>query len=234
MALAIALTIVVISLVKNPVVKAIVYGLPIPITVTLIASQKGVGTSHIVGLFLLTAFLWAVCWLREKGLNIFVADIVSTMAYVGAGYALTRLEIENGTLFVLFSFSYFCLWLVFFLLWPRESSPAPSQKKGVNVAVKGVIVFSVATVLLALKELLRGVVVTFPFSGVFTVVEMRDQTSVLRGEFTRNSVAILIFFIFVHFTASIFGLYLSIVAGWVIYLLVLKTVLFLGRGSVSK
>lgn len=229
MAMAIAVTIVVISLVRSPILKAVIYGLPIPITLALIASQKGVDTSHIVGLFLLTSFLWLVNWLKGKGVNIFVADMFSAVVYVVVGYVLTRLDLEKDWLFWSFSAAYFFLWLAFMFLFPRGIVLEAGRKEKVDVVIKGAVVFSVATLLLTLKDLLRGIVVTFPFSGVFTVLEMRNQLHVLSREFTRNSIAILAFFIAIYLTTTSFGPYLAIVVGWVVYLIALRTVLLIGK-----
>ncbi len=57
-----------------------------------------------------------------------------------------------------------------------------------------------AIILLSLKAMLQGVVVLFPFSGIFTVVEMRDDLEVLASEFTKNSVSILSFLLIVYAT----------------------------------
>ncbi len=59
MAVALAFIIVLISIVKNPVIKSLIYGLPFPATLALIATQKNVDGTHIVGLFLLVVFLWS-------------------------------------------------------------------------------------------------------------------------------------------------------------------------------
>lgn len=45
MAMAIALMIVIISIIKNPVLKAVIYSIPIPITLVLVASQNGINSS---------------------------------------------------------------------------------------------------------------------------------------------------------------------------------------------
>jgi hypothetical protein len=224
MALVIALVIIAIATVKNPVLKAVVYGLPIPITVALVASQKGVDSSHIVGLFLLVLFLWVVHWLRRCGVHILIADVIGALIYVVLGFMAVHV-MKGAHLFIPLVGAY----VVFWILWmmrtrgPPQDEPAP-QVNTVPLLRKGVVIFVVANVLLALKDLLKGVVVTFPFSGVFAVVEMQGKLHTLASEFTKNSIAILVFFAIVHYAAYAMQLYAAVALGWVGYVVVLTAV----------
>jgi hypothetical protein len=224
-ALSIALIIVIISLVKNSTIKAIVYGLPIPITLATIALQRGVDTTHIIGLFLLTGFLWLVYKLNQMKIGIYTSNILASIAYVVLGYFFINFIDTNGTTFGILCASYFILWLIFVLRvdFSKQKSNISKRKK-VSVFVKGPTVFVVANFLLFMKNLLGGIITTFPFSGVFTVVEMRDDLEVLSKEFTKNSVAILAFFIVLYFTYEHIGIYYSVLVGWLIYFLTLSFV----------
>lgn len=91
------------------------------------------------------------------------------------------------------------------------------EKQQTNLLLKGIIVFGVAFLLLSAKDLLSGVMVTFPFSGVFAVVEMKKDLKILAFEFTKNSIAILLFFISLAILMPIVGFYLSIALSWVVY-----------------
>lgn len=225
MAMAIALIIVIISAVKNPIIKTIIYSLPIPITLALIASQKGVSSSHIVGLFLLVLFLWLVNWMRKINANIFVADIISAAVYIGAGYSLIRLVQNESMSFALLSFLYLFLWLGFMFFGRRHKTEnSPGKKGSINIVIKGILIFLIATALLTLKDVLKGIIVTFPFSGVFAVVEMQDQLHTLASEFTKNSIAILAFFVIVYAAMPGLSIYPAITLGWAGYLLTLKIV----------
>lgn len=224
MATAIASIIVLVSTVKNPIIKAIIYGLPIPITLALIASQNEVNSSHIVGLFLLVFFLWLVNWLRKINVNIFIADLTAAIVYIGLGYSLIRFVQSVNVSFALLSSLYLFLWLGFMLINKNKVENAPGEKKKVNVLIKGLLIFLIATLLLTLKDVLKGIVVTFPFSGVFVVVEMQNQLGTLASEFTKNSIAILAFFIVIHTVMPAVSIYPAIILGWIGYLLVLKVV----------
>lgn len=224
MAAVIAVVITVISVIKNSVVKAIVYGLPIPITVALIASQRGVDGTHVAGLFLLVGFIWSVYWLCRSGLKVITADVLSALLYVGIGYVTTKLPL--GGEFVTMTVIYVCFWLIYMKMKGENHvyGEASYQPKKVSLVVKSVSTFGIASLLLMLKELLSGVIVTFPFSGVFAVLEMHGKLQTLATEFTKNSIAILTFFVAVYIFTSMTGLYTAIIIGWIIYFVILKAV----------
>jgi hypothetical protein len=217
MAFLIASIIIVISILKNPVVKAIVYGLPIPITLALIATQKTVNGSHILGLFLLTGFLWIILFIKERcGFNIVLIDIVSSILYVGLGYLFVILFPVQDHLFVLL-FLYILFWFIFITFFRKKESREEVERKKINPIIKGTFIFVISLLLLSAKDSLEGVVVTFPFSGVFAVIEMRDSLDVLAAEFTKNSLAILVFFCVIFLLFPFIGMYLSIFVGWIFY-----------------
>lgn len=224
MAVAIAVIITAISIIKNPILKTIVYSLPIPITLALIATQQGVEGSHIFGLFLLVGFLWLVHWLRKARVNVFVADIISALIYVVLGYVFVQMDSWGRDLFILLSIMYPLFWAGYMLLRRNRNEDMPATADKVSVATKGFLVFVIASLLLTMKDLLKGVVVTFPFSGVFAVIEMRGKLHTLAAEFTKNSIAIWAFFMIVYIAMPTFSIYTAIVLGWTGYLVTLKMV----------
>lgn len=220
-ALVIGIVIAIIASVKNTRTKALIYSLPIPMTLALIATGGNVNTSHIIGLLLVTLFLWLVTYLKSKGVHIFVADIISAVAYIGVGYVvITYTQIP----FYIASAIYLILWLLFVSLY-RENKFRESAKKVTKVSpiIKFPIVSIVAFVLLNLKSLLSGIIVTFPFSGVFAVIETQNMLRTLSATFARNSLAILIFFTAIH-VADGLGLAPKLIIGWGVYLIALKLI----------
>jgi len=221
-AIAIGLIIAVMAYIKNSHLKALVYSLPIPITIALIATGGKVNTTNIVGLFLLTLFLWFVWLLNEQGVNIFVADVVAAFSYVLVGYvAIQHIKIP----FYLGVFIYFVIWICFVTLYRnRVAIEKKKQDPKINPGIKGVIVTILAYLLLSLKTYLSGIIVTFPFSGVFAVIEGKHILETLASVFSRNSIAILMMFITIYGLEKI-NLGLKISAGWIVYLIILKLVI---------
>jgi hypothetical protein len=222
MALIIAGIIVVIAMVKTPKMKAIVYGLPIPITVALIASQKGVNESHIIGLGLLVGFLWLVKFLQARGWHVIFADLIAAIAYVSIGYVLVKFTAVSFEFAV---FLYVIAWGAFVTLSKRRKiEQTQFSSKRVSLWLRAIIVFCIAYFLLETKDFLSGIIVTFPFSGVFAVIEMKENLNTLAREFTKNSIAILAFFIAVWATMNLWGIMMAILVGWAVYAVVFRLV----------
>ncbi|MBI3626984.1 hypothetical protein HY224_02985 [Candidatus Uhrbacteria bacterium] len=117
--------------------------------------------------------------------------------------------------------------MIFILFDKRNIKEVTGRKVPINIAAKGVLIFIAASLLLTLKDAFNGVVVTFPYAGVFVVIEMRDELETLAREYTRNSMAVLIFFIIVYLCMPRLALYPSILLGWLGYFITLKAVLIL-------
>lgn len=220
-ALVIGIVIAIIASVKSTKMKALIYSLPIPMTLALIATGGHVDTSHLLGLLLVALFLWLVTLLKSKGIHIILADIVSAIAYVGAGYILvTYTDIP----FFVAVIGYALLWLLFIVFY-REKKFKESRKNSAKISpiIKFPIVSAVAFLLLNLKSLLSGVIVTFPFSGVFAVIETQNMLRTLSATFARNSLGILVFFVAMYLTDGL-NLAVRLLIGWGVYLLVLKLI----------
>ena len=220
-ALVIGIVIAIIASVKSTRTKALIYSLPIPMTLALIATGGHVNTSHIIGLFLVTLFLWFVTYLKSKGAHIVVADIIAAIAYIGAGYLM--ITYTHIPFFVAFAV-YVILWLLFISFY-REKKFKESRKKVAKVSplIKFPIVSIVAFVLLNLKSLLSGVIVTFPFSGVFAVIETQNMLRTLSATFARNSLGMLTFFTTIYLADDL-GLVAKLIIGWAVYLVALKLI----------
>jgi hypothetical protein len=220
-ALVIGVVIAVIASVKGSRTKALIYSLPIPMSLALIATGGNVDTSHIIGLLIVTLFLWLVTYLSSRGVHIVIADIVSATAYIGVGYVvITYTHIP----FYIAVATYALLWLLFISLY-REKKFKESKKKIAKISpiIKFPIVSVVAFALLNLKTLLSGVVVTFPFSGVFAVIETQNILRTLSATFARNSLGMLIFFTTIHIADGC-NLVLKLAIGWAVYLVTLKLI----------
>lgn len=219
-ALAIGLVIFTMSILKVGHLKALVYSLPIPITVALVATNGHVNTSNIIGLFILCGFLWMVYWLVNHKTTIYIADSISSVAYILIGYvAITYIRAP----FALSAFAYLIAWLAFISFYKHVSDKKVKSSAKVMPIVKLPIVTILAYALLSLKSYLAGVVVTFPFSGVFAVVESRHSLKTLAAVFTRNSIAILGLFVTMFYLDHM-QLGIRIIVGWVVYLVILRIV----------
>ncbi len=216
-AVAIGLIIFIMSLLKAGYLKALVYSLPIPITIALVATDGHVNATNVIGLFILSIFLWAVHWLVKRGTNIYVADVIASVAYIIVGYlAVTYIHIS----FFASVLVYMGAWLVFVILYRHSTEGKMKVAPAVKPIIKLPVVTTLAYILLSLKSYLAGIVVTFPFSGVFAVVESRHTLKTLAAVFTRNSIAILGLFVMMFYLDAM-NLGVRILIGWVAYLAIL-------------
>lgn len=219
-AAAIGTIIFVMSLLKSGYLKALVYSLPIPITIALVATNGRINTSNVIGLALLTLFLWSVYWLVKRRMNIYLADIAASALYIGLGYgAIKLIHIP----FIISVIIYLLVWIIFTVTHKHRNEQSIKLVSKLPPLTKLPIVTALAFLLLSLKNLLAGVVVTFPYSGVFAVVESRSTLLTLAATFTRNSIAILAMFITMFYLNSLV-LGIRIALGWIVYVVVLISV----------
>jgi hypothetical protein len=224
-AASIAAVIVTMSVLRNPALKALVYSLPLPLSIALVATGGHVDGSSVMGLALLVSFLWLVRLLYGRTGSIAGSDLLAAVSYLGLSWLLTRLFrpgfADAATLFGLG-------WLVFAFVH-RPGPPHVAPQRRVDVRAKGAVVFGLSLLLLSARNLLAGAVVTFPFSGVFAVVEARENLAQLAAVFTRNSIAILALLIAVHATQRRLGLWPALLVGWSAYLVVMAALMLARR-----
>ena len=217
-AIAIGLIIFVMSLQKSGSVKALIYSLPIPITIALIATDGVINTTNVIGLFLICLFLWSVFFFVKRGINIYVADVIAVAMYIGIGYvAIGLVHASFETMALLFIVA----WMAFVTLYRHHPGRKLKRKPNkVSPLLKLPVVTVMAYILFGLKAILGGVIVTFPFSGVFAVIESRDSLRILAALFTRNSIAVLAMFITMHYLVDE-QLVVRLLSGLVVYSIVL-------------
>jgi hypothetical protein len=210
----IAIVITFMSKIQNGKLKAVIYSLPLPISLSLLAIGTQVESNHITGLILLAGFLWSTYFLYVKcHQSILMSDVISAVIYIIIGYATKETSrIDFWWMF----FAYSILWFIFLNFYhPKQEF---GTKSSTNIIIKGSTVFITSFVLLSLKSFLSGFIVTFPYSGIFAVKESKDTLYSLAAEFTKNSIAILIFFATIKISFEKLGLPISIGLGWIIYL----------------
>ncbi len=209
--------------IHDPKLKAMVYSLPFPATIALIATHGNVTSNVIIGLYLLNGYLWAVYILKNSfKINVLIADILSAIMYIAIGYLLIH---SLHVSFVTICISYSVIWLLAVVLLHRHPiAEAVSPRSAIPPYQKATSTFLISTVLFGLKDSLAGIVVSFPFSGVFAVIEAKNYLATLARIFLRNSIAILALFITIHALHSFSILAVRLLVGWLAYLIVLKLV----------
>ena len=205
---------------KSAKAKALVYSIPIPITVALIASGGKANSLSIIGLMLTTAFLWSVYYLHNKRhWHVLSADIMLAVLYVAVAYVLAKIVHIN---FVAIVSLYIAGWLTLMAKINNLKPVTLSRKRAAtNPWIKATMVFVIAFVLFTLKQYLAAFVVTFPYNGVFAVYENSGILQSLSAVFTRNSIALCSFFIADYAVGLHADKWLALVASWAVFGVVL-------------
>lgn len=217
LATAVTLTVLVISSIRSPRLRAIIYCLPIPISIILIGTHGRVNASHLFGLLLVFTFTWAV-WLfyAKAKLPIVLSIALSVLVYVLLGL-INNLIVKIP--FYLMYMTVIALWLAWNIWQPlRLPDTQPVQQKPLRLSdygIRGAIIFVCTYLLIAIRSLIFGAAVTFPFNGIFTTYIMKDQVLILVNELGRNFLGLFNFFLAVYFSQDHMSLAAAIGIGWV-------------------
>lgn len=208
------------AMLRSDRAKSLVYSLPIPITVALLATGSHINGLTFVGIVLANLFLWGTYYLYEVlKLPILLADTLLAFAYVVVGYLLSKVM----TIPVSLGLTIFpVLWLILMFVAVKQ----PAMRRVPDTAqlpiwIKAPIVLSVAYLLFTAKDYLPGVIALFPFTGVFAVYEGKDLLKILALVFTRNSIAIWAFLAADHLLIVVMGKWPGLLASWIVYSMVL-------------
>jgi hypothetical protein len=203
--------------------KALIYSLPIPITIALIATNGIVTTSNIIGLALICGFIYLTYILHTiMRLHIIVSDVASAAAYIGIGYLLIK---TFHISFLTSVITYLVLWLIgMFLLRNHQVVENPRHPSAISPLTKTGVTTVVGFIMFSLKNVLSGIVVTFPYSGVFAVIETRSNLQIMSRIIFRNSAAILGLFVTLFLLQDRLSLVFRLLIAWIIFIGILNLV----------
>lgn len=183
-----------VSLIRSVRLRAFVYSLPLPMTLALVATGIRVDGAQVLGVVGLNLFFLTVTVLHHRlGWHILVADLLGIVGYLVIGAVLFWLPpvpfaaALAGTLVG---------WVGTMLVLRRRrpaTRPDDGPRAGSPPLVKLLLVGCGAIPTVLLGDLLRQLVVTFPYSGVLVVVEARRDLPEFSRHFARNSVALVAF-----------------------------------------
>lgn len=170
----------------SPRAKSLVYMLPIPFSLALISTGRGIDATHMVGMGAVWIFLWVV-WLLHSvaGLNIIVADLAAIAIHAAGSLALARALPAAGSRGEPPWFWGSCAAVAVVslcALLPRTRGER-GHRSDMPVYVKAPLVLVLVACLIAAKEPLRGFMPSFPMASVFAVYEARHSLKTLTMRF---------------------------------------------------
>jgi len=222
-ALAVGIIIGWMARIPNVRLKAAIYTLPIPISIALLATRQKINSSEVIGIMLVCGFIWLTRLLHEVfRISILIADMIGAALYVALGYVFIKLiHLSFPTVIVI----YLLLWLILIGFFHKHATEEKSVKpSAISPVIKGAATTVISFVMFSLKDTLAGIVVTFPFSGVFAVAETKGHLEVFFRVVVRNSLAIIGLFISMYSLQIHLNLVINLIIGWAVYFVILKLI----------
>ena len=200
--------------------KAFIMSLPFPGTVALLSLGQHVNASNILGLSLLLLFAHIVRFLYYHRLAGIIPSIaVAAMTYGILGGWLNRIyPMTTAGFYAAATWNFLLAFAILAFTSPHRE---PGQKSHLPVVVKIAIVTTVIAGLIILKKMIGGFMVAFPMVSLIAMYESRYSLwSVCRQmAIVMTTLGLLFFTIFL--LQDTIGLHLSIVCGWVVFLMVI-------------
>ncbi|MEU8216580.1 hypothetical protein AB0C47_12505 [Micromonospora taraxaci] len=215
-----------VSLIRSVRLRALVYSLPLPMTLALVSSGHRVEGAQVVGVLGLNLFFVTVAFTYQRlRWPILLADGAGIAVYVALSAGLLAVGIPFGAALA----GTLVLWLATMLLLRRcgPARPAPAdarpsvdvRRDGLPALLKLMVIFVGAVLTTLLGAVLRGMVVTFPYSGVLVAVEARRQLVEFSRHFARNSLALVGFLTAYHYLQDVSPT-VALGAGWAAFAVV--------------
>lgn len=209
-----------VAYVKSPQWKAFLSLLPLPSTLAILAVNQPVDASFLLGLLLTALFYYLAFALHHTcGQPIVPAIAVAAVAYGVAGMAVLPVLPNSPKMFwVAFGFLIF---LGVILSHSLQNVREEGYRTSLPPYVKLPLVMAIVFLLVNMKHLLLGFMVTFPMVGIAGAYEMRRCPRTLFAQlpqmfFTVGSLMTVCFL-----TQHVIGLAGGLALGWIAYLAVL-------------
>ncbi|HET8660461.1 MAG TPA: hypothetical protein VFM55_15845 [Micromonosporaceae bacterium] len=172
--------------------RALVYSMPIPITLVIATTTTRVDGSQLLGVLLLNVFVAVVALLHSRaGWHILLADAGGVAAYLALAWLIAMLP---PIPFVPILAAVCLLWLLAMaVLRPGDETTATTGPPRERLAKVATVAAS-SLLIVAVGRLINGLVVTFPYSGVLVVIETRQHLGDFARHFALNSSALIAFF----------------------------------------
>lgn len=174
MILAVAVMGTAVAYLKNPEHKAFLLMLPIPFTMAVMAVQKPVDATNVIGLSVTFGYMYLVWLFRMRfRIPIIFSIILAVSIYCLIGWSIARLHPSGdlvfwGAMIWSLGLSLLCIWRMPYRAEPHYRTPLPIWIKFPAIAL-------VAYGICQLKQVLGGFVTVFPMVGLVASYEARHS-----------------------------------------------------------
>lgn len=201
---------------RNPVAKALMLAIPIPVTLGILSVGQPVDVTNVVGLLLSLAFTLAVLVLHKTlRVRILLAIPLAAVSYCFWGMLLATWLPKTELLF-------WCAVPVVLVtaggvLNAMPPRGEPAYRSPLPVWFKTVIILTVVTFLVVIKRQLGGFLTTFPMLGVIASYETRNSLYTTSRQIPITVMAFSFMFAVCHALHDRLGLHLSLLLGVAVY-----------------
>ena len=172
--LAVAVQATVIAYVHDPRWKGVLYVLPVPFSLAVLALGKPIGTDHALGLPMVLLFAHAVRWLHVNGrLPIVPAIVLAALGYCLIAGTVVRLVPPGEAPFWIALAAAGILGALLHRYLPHREERG--HRSPLPLPLKFVLVAGVICAVLAMKHWLQGFMAFFPMVGVVAAYEARHS-----------------------------------------------------------
>jgi hypothetical protein len=213
----------VLAYVYHPKWKAFMLSLPIPFTVAVLAVNRPIDATNVLGMTLLLFFTHGV---RVLYTGLRVPIVLSIIAAAGSycliGTLLATVVPQGETAFWLSCAVTLVLAVVLLRVLPYREEPG--HRTPLPVWLKLPLIIGVIMFLLLLKKSLHGFTTMFPMVGVIGAYEARHSLWTTGRQIPAIMLTMIPMMIVCRLTQSTLGLGLSLLSGWIVFLIVLVPV----------
>jgi hypothetical protein len=220
-AVAVILVVTGISALPSRKTQALLYSLPIPMTIVFIDTGEPVSGDQLLGVLLLLVFFYTVAALdRVPHLHRIVSVVVAALVYIVSGVALNRLweapfDVAIGIAAAVW-ITHLATWSVLMRTRPHlRHDPPVSSPRRIAYRFAGATASTSASTLVG--DHLGGFICTFPYSGIPVALTVEGPMLSFAREFGFRSVAMLGFVVGYHAVAD-HSLVVRLSAGWMVFL----------------
>jgi len=209
-----------IAYVKSPCWKAFLSLLPLPSTLAILALNQPVDASFLLGLLLTALFYYLAFALHHKcNLPIVPAIAVAAVAYGLTGMAALPILPNSPKIF--FVVLGFLVFLGVILGHALQNVKEEGYRTSLPPYVKLPLVMAIVFLLVNMKHLLLGFMVTFPMVGIAGAYEMRRCPRTLFAQLPQMFFTVGALMTVCFLTQHVIGLAGGLALGWIAYLAVL-------------
>jgi len=212
----------ILAYVSDPRKKSLILVFPFPFTFATISLGGRIDATNVLGLINLAIFTYGVwfAYLKLK-LNIVFSIVLFALLYCVLAMTVARILPDREILFWISVLSVVIFAILLALL--TECPAETPYRTDLHPLIKIPIIVGVVSMLVILKKQLAGFMTVFPMVGVIAAYEARFMLASVCRQMPVVMICLVSLMMTLKVVSSMTNFWVGLAAGWVVFLLVLKT-----------